>query len=114
MAFAKKPNPYVPNEGLKLIAYCPLCNTQYNPLMAKILEERDEAHLIHIECRKCGSSIVALVLSGGLGVSSVGLVTDLTSDDVIKFKDTRDVSSDDVIELHELLASEDSFLVTRF
>lgn len=79
-------------------------------MMAKILEERDDAHLMHVECRKCGSSIVALVLAGGLGISSVGLITDLTSEDVLKFKNTRDVRSDDVIELHEILERGASFL----
>lgn len=109
MAFSKN-NPYLPSEGLKLIAHCPLCNTQYNPMMAKILEEREDAHLMHVECRKCGSSIVALVLAGGLGVSSVGLITDLTSEDVVKFKNTRDVRSDDVIELHAILEREANIL----
>lgn len=99
----------LPGEGLKLISYCPLCNTQYNPLTAKILEEREDAHLIHIECRRCASSIVALILTGGIGISSVGLITDLTSNDVLKFKDVPDLSADDVISLHEVL-KEDALL----
>lgn len=101
----QKQNPFLPNEGLRLISYCPLCNTHYNPLAAKVLDEREDAHLIHIECRKCGSSIVALVLTGGLGISSVGLVTDLTSDDVIRFKDARTILSDEVIDLYECVHS---------
>jgi len=101
----KRQSPYLPNEGLRLISYCPLCNTHYNPLSAKVLEERDDAHLIHIECRKCGSLIVALVLTGGLGISSVGLVTDLTSDDVLRFKDSDGITPNDVIELHEVMQS---------
>ncbi|PIS42824.1 MAG: hypothetical protein COT24_01440 [Candidatus Kerfeldbacteria bacterium CG08_land_8_20_14_0_20_40_16] len=98
-----KKYPYLQGEGLKLISYCPLCNTQYNPLAAKILEEREDAHLIHIECRRCNSSIVALILTGGIGVSSVGLITDLTSDDVLKFKDADDLNLDDVLDFHEAL-----------
>ena len=93
----------LPPEGLKLISTCPLCHTQYTPTMAKILGERDGAHLLHLTCRKCSSLIVALVMTGGMGVSSVGLITDLTSDDVVKFKDAGTVQTDDVIEVHELL-----------
>lgn len=104
-----KQNPYLPNEGLKLISYCPLCNMQYNPLSAKILDERDDAHLVHVECRRCGSLIVALVLTGGIGISSVGLVTDLTSEDVLKFKEVGSMQMDDVIELH-LALEEDELL----
>ena len=92
-----------PIEGLRLITTCPICNTQYNPVTAKIVEERETAHLIHIQCKNCGSSIVAVVMVGGLGVSSVGLICDLTSEDVFKFKDSRIVDTDDVIAIHQLL-----------
>lgn len=102
----KRPHSYLPNEGLKLISYCPLCNARYSTMSAKILEEKEGAHLIHLECRNCGSSIVALIFTGGMGISSVGLVTDLTSEDVIKFKNAQDINSDDVIALHEFLGEE--------
>lgn len=94
-----------PSESLRLISYCPICNTHYNPLSAQILEEREDAHLIHVECRKCGSSIVALVLTGGLGISSVGLVTDLTGEEVLKFRRRESVRVDDVIDVHRELFS---------
>ena len=102
----KSPNgPYVQGEGIKLISYCPLCNTQYNPLAARVLDEREDAHLVHIKCKSCNSSIVALVLNGAIGISSVGLVTDLTSDDVLKFKDAKEVTSNDVLDLHSELSN---------
>jgi hypothetical protein len=68
-----------------------------------VLEERDDAHLVHIQCATCGSSIVALILSSSVGLTSVGLITDLTGDDVLHFKDVGRVTSDEVIELHNLL-----------
>lgn len=92
-----------PLDNLKLISYCPLCNTHYNPSEAKILEQREGAHLIHIECGSCRSSIVAVVITGGIGISSVGLVTDLTSGDVLRFKGQDSLSEDDVIAAYELL-----------
>lgn len=78
-------------------------------MAAKILEEREDAHLIHIECRRCSSSIVALILTGGIGVSSVGLITDLTSDDVLKFKDADDITANDVLDFYIAL-QDDSIL----
>src|SRR3989338_11609006 len=99
----RNPFPLFPSESLRLISYCPICNTHYNPLTAQILEERDDAHLIHIECRKCGSSIVGLVLTGGLGVSSVSLVTDLTGAEVLRFRRSEGIDSDDVLAAHEAL-----------
>lgn len=94
---------FYPSESLRLISYCPICNTHYNPLAAQVLEERDDAHLIHVECRKCGSSIVALVLTGGIGISSVGLVTDLSGEEVLKFRNRESVRADDVLAMHQAL-----------
>lgn len=95
--------PLFPPESLRLISYCPICNTHYNPLAAQILEEREDAHLIHVECRKCGSSIVALVLTAGIGISSVGLVTDLTGEEVLKFRRKESIRTDDVLNMHTAL-----------
>ncbi len=89
-------------DNLRLISYCPLCNTHYNPSEAKILEEKEGAHLIHVECNTCRSSIVAVIITGGVGVSSVGLITDLTSNDVMRFKKAVSVTEDDVLEAYEL------------
>jgi len=100
---AKRKSHHFSGEGLRLISYCPLCEASYNPLRARVLEERDDAHLVHIQCASCGSSIVALVLSSGLGLTSVGLVTDLTSDDVLHFKDVGRVTADDVLSVHQAL-----------
>ncbi len=90
-------------DNLKVISYCPLCNTHYNPNEAKILEEKEGAHLIHIACGKCKSSIVAVIITGGIGVSSVGLITDLTARDVQRFKQSNPISEDDVLTAYELI-----------
>ncbi len=96
-------NYYSPLENLRLISYCPLCNAHYNPVEAKILEQKDGAHLIHVECGACRSSIVAVVITGGIGVSSVGLITDLTGQDVMRFKNSEALAEDDVIAAYEAL-----------
>lgn len=85
-------------EGLKLISRCPLCSESYQPFQASIVEEKEEAQLLHIQCRKCQSCIVALIVNGQLGLTSVGLITDLTSGDVEFFKDAPGVSESLVLE----------------
>ncbi len=94
------------HEGLKLISYCPVCNNRYEQVEAKILEEHDESYLIYLKCRNCSSSVVALVMTGMLGVTSVGLVTDLNSEEVIKFKQAKNVTADEVIAIHQLLGED--------
>lgn len=94
-------------DGLRMISYCPLCETSYNPMEAKVLGEKEDGHLLHIRCKKCWNSILALVMVSNAGVSSVGLVTDLTFEDVVKFREKpAEVTIDDVITVHEMLDSQ--------
>jgi len=93
------------NESLKVVSsYCPVCKSKYNPVEAKILEERNDLHLIHIKCRNCSASILALVMIGSMGVSSVGMVTDLHSDEVLKFKSSQPINTDDLIDFHQVIS----------
>ncbi|MCR4313796.1 MAG: hypothetical protein NUV84_00940 [Candidatus Uhrbacteria bacterium] len=93
------------NEGLKLVSFCPVCETRYNPMEARLLGEQEETHLLHVQCRKCQHSILAIVLVNQVGASSVGLLTDLSYDDVVRVKSGSWVSVDDVIEVHRLFQS---------
>ncbi|MFA6603765.1 MAG: hypothetical protein WCT10_02890 [Patescibacteria group bacterium] len=109
MAFqqpAARPSQFY-DEGIKLISYCPLCEASYNPHETKVLGEKEDSHLLHIQCGNCRNAILALVLISAVGVSSVGLVTDLSGDEVDRFKSGRAVSTDDVIDTHHLLRDED-------
>jgi len=94
------------DEGVKLISYCPLCESSYNPREAKVLGEKDDSHLLHIQCGNCANAIIALVLISSVGVSSVGLVTDLGYEEVNRFQSHDVISTDDVIETHHLLQDE--------
>jgi hypothetical protein len=95
-------------ESLRLISYCPVCDTSYNPMEARVIDERGERHLMHIRCKKCAHAILALVLTTGMGMSSMGILTDLTFDDVMRFRTAVPVTLDDVIACHELLEKEPS------
>ena len=90
-------------KGLRLVSYCPLCHTQYLPMEASVLEERNDAHLIYAQCRTCNSSILALVYREEGGTCSVGLVTDLTKEEVMKYRNAEEITADDVIDVHQLL-----------
>ncbi len=91
------------SEEERWISACPLCNTRYQPEEAKIVEEKDDAYLLFTICEKCGSNIVATLTTNPLGISSVGLVTDLTYEDVVVFKDSDNIFPNDVVELYQHL-----------
>jgi len=90
-------------EGLKIISHCPVCHFNYNPAEVRILEELDSAQLIHIKCKNCKSAIVALISINSIGISSVGLVTDLDENEIQNFREMSEISGDDVISIYQTL-----------
>lgn len=96
------------NEGIKLISFCPVCETRYNSTEARLLGEQAETHFLHVQCRKCKHAVLALVVVNQVGASSVGLLTDLSYDDLVRMKTGQKVSVDDVIEVHQWFKSVNS------
>lgn len=92
---------------LRVLTACPFCSTSYTLRAARILAQRNDAHVVHIECRSCGGSIVALILTDGRGPQSVGMVTDLGRNEVMKFSDAVPISIDDVLATHAFLDRKD-------
>jgi len=89
-------------EGFRLMAQCPLCQARYAPSQAKVIAEKEDAYLLHVPCSKCKSAVVALIFSNMFGVNSVGVLTDLTSDEVLK-SERRIISADDVLSFYEAI-----------
>ncbi len=94
-------------QDLQILSTCPLCHAQYNPLKTHIVAARDDAHLLYLECRQCGSAVVAVVTTSPGGLTSVGAVTDLTSREVAALPPHRGVTHNDVIELYAWLRRDD-------
>lgn len=90
---------------IRLLSSCPLCGEKYGRDAASIIEERKNAFLIHVQCSKCKSSIVSSMTLGQLGTSSMGLITDLTSQDVSKFRKMNPIDADEVLDVHHGLRS---------
>lgn len=97
-------------RDLYILSACPLCKAHYNPLKTQIMAERDDAHLLYLECRQCGSAVMAIVTTGLSGLTSVGTVTDLTSQEVVDFQNRPAVTCDDALELYRLLEGSDSVM----
>ncbi|MAF24157.1 hypothetical protein CL634_01020 [bacterium] len=95
------------NEGIKVVSNCPVCSARYQNNRALVIQEKQDAHLVYLKCRRCQTAVLAVILTNSLGVSSVGLVTDLGCDEVLRYKDAKPLSTDDVIDVHQLLTKED-------
>lgn len=93
------------DDSMRVISACPVCHRTYTPLEARVLDENDGAHLLYIKCRYCHSALLALVLANNLGISSIGMLTDLESQEVNKFRAQASLTADDVIAIHHELAA---------
>jgi hypothetical protein len=91
------------HHNLHLNGRCPVCNTMYDLQKFKILAERDQNVLTYIQCSHCGSALLSVLSMSPHGLQAVGLVTDLTSDEVTQFGQQSVVSSNDVLNLHQSL-----------
>ncbi len=88
----------------KLVPFCPVCETQYGSASVAALGKEGETELVHLTCRSCSTGVLAVILNGESGSSSVGVVTDLTVEDARRFRRSRRVNTDDVIEVHRLFS----------
>jgi hypothetical protein len=92
-------------ENLKIINHCPLCSCSTTKLEARLLGETADRQTVYLHCAECGGSIIAHFMVSGAGITSYGLVTDLSFDDLVKFKKHDPLELDDVIRVHESLKS---------
>jgi hypothetical protein len=104
------------NKIIQWLAYilrCPVCGQKYSADQTKIIDSGDEkvvsgrSLLVHTDCDRCKSSVVFSIAIDGPEIFSIGMVTDLTSQDTNKFKNSRPITSDDVLATHEFLQSFD-------
>lgn len=101
MPSSKKPESW--REALKFINRCPICSGAYDGKEAKLFAKNDSATLVHLTCGKCASYFVAMVLIVGQGVSSVGMVTDLSFDDAKRLYPEGPLTTNEMIEAHEFI-----------
>ncbi len=96
------------DDNLHFVSRCPFCSAEYDLDEAKVIGEEDEATMVYVTCDRCESSIVAMVAMTGLGIVSLGLVTDMTAEDTKIFFDKKAVSSNELLEIYELLKEDKS------
>ena len=96
------PSPFFADENLKFMSYCPFCNAEKKAMETEVLTETGETHLLHLRCGNCQNAVLALILNSPAGLTSLGIITDLSASDVIRMRlNSERVTSDDVLELHQ-------------
>jgi hypothetical protein len=104
------------NKIIQWLAYilkCPVCGQKYNAEQTKIIDAGEDkpingrSLLVHTDCERCKSSVVFSIAIDGPEIFSIGMVTDLTSNDTNKFKNREPITSDEVLATHEFLRTFD-------
>lgn len=95
----------------QFVSRCPLCNAGYRMEDAYTIESTPEASTIFIECARCKSSIVAIVAMSGMGIVSLGMVTDMTREDIEHFRASPSITSNELLEMIQLLKRKDHSVV---
>ena len=85
-------------EVLKTMSRCPICGQSYQGERVRLLLQKESSSLIHSTCSQCHGSFMAMVVLAGRGLSSVGMVTDLSFEDVQRLYRAQPLSLDEVIE----------------
>jgi hypothetical protein len=81
-----------------LLDQCPICGREYNSKTAKLFLEEKNAHLVHITCPVCYSYFMAIIMEMGRGTSTLGMITDLSYDDLIRLRGKRPMELDETLE----------------
>ena len=85
------------------VSRCPFCSSEYDLDGSKVIAEEDESTMVYVTCTDCESSIIAIVAMSGLGIVSLGLVTDMTEEDTKRMMKEGAVSSNELLSLYEAL-----------
>jgi len=81
------------------VILCPLCNKNYKPTNIKMVENAGDTVLAHSNCPKCHGGIISLLYQDIMGITLIGMATDLNYEDVVKMRKNKTISNDNVLEI---------------
>ena len=91
-------------QDMQGIKECPLCTATYGVEDVRVVREEDATQLVHVTCEKCHQALLAYIVESRAGMSSIGMLTDLTLLDVLRMREKEPISEDDLLGFHETLA----------
>lgn len=90
-------------QQIKLMKACPLCKSDYKEEALEIVEEGKGTHLVHLTCTHCQNAMLALIVISKLGMSSVGMLTDLNALDARRLNKKGAITEEQILHFHEYL-----------
>src|ERR1043165_840358 len=97
---------------LSQILRCPVCGQKYDLEKTRVIEGDEKptiggSLLVHTDCEKCKSSVMFSIAIDGPEIFTIATVTDLTSEDTVRFKDKDAITPDEALAVHQFLTDFD-------
>lgn len=88
------------HQGIRIVSFCPLCETKFQIKRAKVIEENEDGQLLHMTCSKCKTSILAVINLTQTGLTTMGVVSDLASDEVQRYQSVEEIEADELLNFY--------------
>jgi len=96
--FGTKKSRHSWHDALKFINKCPSCGEVYATDKARLFAQNNSANLVHITCNGCGGGFIAMILVMNQGISTIGMLSDLSFEDAERLYELEPISIDELIE----------------
>jgi len=91
------------NSLFQIPETCPHCSHKFNKAEASINRHKGDSVLIHFTCPNCKISVISSIFLNNSGIMTVGMLTDLSKEDLGMLKSNSTITVDDVIDMHEYI-----------
>ncbi len=89
----------------KVMRECPLCTHELVAEHIRTVESREGSHVLHARCPACSNSLIFLVGTTQVGIGLIGMISDLTYDDALRFRRKEAITDDQMIECYQAITS---------
>lgn len=90
-------------DQIKIMKNCPMCKNEYTREALELVEEGIGTHLVHLTCAICHNALLALIVVSRLGMSSVGMLTDLDAPDAKRLYRKTALGEESILDFHDYL-----------
>ena len=88
---------------------CPVCGADYHEDAYSVLVDAEEMATVHVTCESCENAIMALFAATPVGMSTIGIITDLSPEDYDRTSALKPISEDDVLDFYSFIKTGRAF-----
>lgn len=93
---------------------CPVCGSQRKDLFFEPVSSNKNRTAIYVSCEECLTAIVFFISQNEMGMMTIGVLTDLNSNEAKDFFGSKPISENDIIDVYEYLnSSKENILVHK-